>query len=447
MTGRARTVLMLTITVVVLALTVIAYRQLFWNQAVAHPGNIRPLLAQFKTERGEIFAGNGAILATNSKTENGFERLYPQGELFAAVVGYFDPIRGRSGLEAAAEQWLGDGRSRGLDLTLTLDPDLQAEAARLLAGRTGAIVAIDPETGAILAMVSAPSFDPNSIGQTADTLDDGVLLNRAIAGRYPPGSTFKIITAAAALDEGVAQPDSQYDGPASLPVHGSQVTNYGKKDAGRLTVEEAFAKSTNTIFAQLGLALGADRLRQAGARFGLGATIPFDLPVAVGELAPPQRMDPVMTAWSAVGQGETLVTPLQMALATAAASHGGVIMEPFIIAEVRDYQGALKHRRRPRLWRRAMTEKTATAVKDMMIATVISGTGRSAAIPGIKVGGKTGTAEVGGAGTPHSWFVGFAPAGKPRVVLAVIIENGGTGGSTAAPLAGELFRKALTRSP
>lgn len=447
MTERTRLMLTLTAAVIVAILTAVAYRQVFSVEAAAHPGNIRPLLAQYKTERGEIFAADGTVLATSKEIENRFHRLYPHGPLFAAVIGYFDPILGRSGLEAAAEKWLGNGRSRGLDLTLTLDLTLQEEAARLLSGKRGAIVALDPRTGAVVAMVSAPTFDPNSLDVAQDSAGgNGSLINRALAGRYPPGSTFKIITAAAALDAGIAESGSLYNGPASLPVYGSTVTNYGSKAAGRLSVKKAFAKSTNTIFAQLGLELGAAKLSQSAQAFGFGSEIPFDLPVSVSRLAPPEKMDPVMTAWSAVGQGETLATPLQMALTAAAISHEGIIMEPYIVESVRDYQGAVQYKKRPQSWRRAVTPETALLVREMMVETVASGTGRAAALTGFEVGGKTGTAEVGAGRTPHAWFLGFAPADKPRVAVAVVVENGGTGGSAAAPLAGKLMNKALTRS-
>ena len=447
MTERARAILLFTAAVIVITVTALAYRQVFSVQAATHPGNIRPLLVQYKTERGHIFAADGTVLATNEESEDGFRRIYPRGESFATVVGYFDPIRGRSGLEAAAETWLGNGRKRGFDLTLTLKPALQEEAERLLAGKRGAIVALDPRTGAVLAMVSAPTFDPNSLDEVdGDAGTNGALVNRALAGRYPPGSTFKIITAAAALDAGIAESESEYDGPASLPVHGSSVTNYGAISAGRLSVKEAFAKSTNTIFAQLGLELGADRLRQAAQDFGFGATVPFDLPVSESVLAPPEKMDPVMTAWSAIGQGETLATPLQMALTAAAIGHNGLMMEPYLIESVRDYQGALRFERKPRTWRRPAAEETAALVKEMMVETVAGGTGRAAGLAKIEVGGKTGTAEVGGIKDPHAWFVVFAPATDPQVAVAIVVENAGTGGSAAAPIAGELMNEALTRS-
>ena len=446
MTERVRTILLFTAVVIVAMVTAIAYRQVLSIQGAAHPGNIRPLLAQYKTERGQIFAADGTVLATSEESGNGFRRIYPHGDLFAAVVGYYDPIRGRSGLEAAAERWLGNGRKRGFDLTLTLDPAIQESAGQLLAGKRGAIVALDPKTGAILALASAPTFDPSSLDTLDDEIDNGALINRALAGRYPPGSTFKIITAAAALDAGIAKPDSEYDGPASLPVHGSSVTNYGVRPAGRLSVKEAFAKSTNTIFAQLGLELGADQLREAARAFGFGMTVPFDLPVSESVLAPPKNMDPVMTAWSAIGQGETLATPLQMALTAAAIGHNGMMMEPYLIESVRDYQGTLLYEKKPLTWRRAATKETAALVKEMMVATVADGTGRGAELREVEVAGKTGTAEVGGTKDPHAWFVGFAPATDPQVAVAIVVENAGTGGSAAAPLAGELINKALTRS-
>lgn len=461
MSERIRAGLIL-LAILVTALTAVAtYRQAFSMPIGSHPGNQRPILAQFKTERGEVFAADGTVLATNKSSDQGFQRSYPQGEPFAAITGYFDPIRGRSGLEARWEEWLSGrthfasvddwlasvtGRgSRGSDLTLTIDTNLQKRAADLLRGRRGAIVVIDPATGAVQAMATAPTFDPNNVRTDWKEIGsrDGALINRSIQSLYPPGSTFKIVTTAAALEAGIASPSSVYDGPAVFPVFGSTVTNFGERDAGRLAVRTAFAKSTNTIFAQLGLELGSARLVGRARNFGLGAKLPFDLPVKPSAMAAASSMDDVMLAWSAVGQGETLVTPLQMALVAGAVAQRGVIYEPFVVEFVRDYTGVVQYRRRARTWRRAMSAKTAARIKKMMTETVASGTGRAAAVDNIAVAGKTGTAEVGGGRPPHAWFVGFAPAEKPQVAVAVLVENGGSGGRAAAPLARILLEAAL----
>lgn len=461
MAERTRAGLLLMAALITVLMGVVTYRHGFSRALAGHPGNQRPVLAKFRAERGEIFAADGSVLATNEATDNGYRRTYPRGRLFAPVTGYFDPIRGRSGLEAAWEEWLGgrthfasvddwlasvtDRRNRGSDLTLTIDSGLQESAMSLLSGRRGAIVAIDPATGAVLAMATNPTFDPNRIRADWDEIvaGDGMLVNRTIQSRYPPGSTFKIVTAAAALETGIATPSSIYNGPAVLPVYGSKVTNFAERDAGRLSLRAAFAKSTNTIFAQLGLELGNVRLTSAAQDFGLGTEPPFDLPVEPSTMSSPASMDDVMLAWSAVGQGETLVTPLEMALIAGAIAQRGVIFEPYLVEFVRDYDGSVRYDRRPRHWRRATSAKTAARIRKMMVETVASGTGKTAAINNVKVAGKTGTAEVGGDEAPHAWFVGFAPADKAEVAVAVLIENGGTGGQTAAPLAGKLMETAL----
>ncbi len=436
-------------------------RQAFSNDAASHPGNRRTLIEELTVERGDIYAADGTVLATSRLDKGVYKRGYPQGPAFAAVTGYYSPVRGRSGLEAGQNDWLAARRHfsswqdwyrslankhrRGFDVTLSVKPAVQLRAWQLLAGGRGAVVALDPASGAILAFVSRPAYDPNLIDSRWREIaaTEGLLVNRASQGLYAPGSTFKIITTAGALDYRTASPSKVYDGPAVLKVYGSQVTNFADQDQGRMSLSSAFAKSTNTIFAQVGLDLGPDRLVETAEGFGFNSRPPIELPAARSQMPPAVSMDKVMTACTAVGQGRTLATPLEMALSAAAVAEGGRIMQPHLTDSVRDFEGGLRWRQRPRLWLRATTPSTAAKLKKMMVAAVKSGTGRGAALEGTVVAGKTGTAEVGGGKSPHAWFVGFAPADNPRVAVAVMLENGGLGGTAAAPIAREIIRTAL----
>jgi penicillin-binding protein A len=449
---------------IVLALAgTLTYRQSFSDSIAAHPGNRRALLEEYSIDRGEIFAADGTVLATNESTAAGLKRVYPGGAPFAPVTGYYSPVRGKSGLEAGWADWLAARRRfdsfddwfsslankkgrRGFDLTLTIDPALQLEAWRLLGDNRGAVVVLDPRDGAVRALVSKPSFDPGVVEEDWEALAsiEGLLINRATQSLYPPGSTFKIITTAAALEAGIAKPGSVFNGPASLPVYGSRVTNFADRDHGRIELREAFAKSTNTVFAQVGLDLGAKRFSRSAGDFGIGGAVPFDLPVTDSSMADYRSMDQVMLAWSAVGQGRTLVTPLQMAMITAAVAGDGQIYRPFLVKTVRNYQGMLKYRRQPEPWRQPISAKTAGKINKMMVETVRAGTGRAAALPEVTVAGKTGTAELGSEREPHAWFAGFAPAQAPELVVVVLIENGGQGGRIAAPIARRILLKGLT---
>lgn len=439
----------------------LTYRQAFSDDLADHPGNRRALIEEMTVDRGDIYAADGTILATSRPQGGGYRREYPRGAAFAAATGYYSPTRGRSGIEAGENAWLTGRRHfsswqdwynslanrhrRGFDITLSIRPELQNKAWDLLAGRRGAVVVLNPATGAVLAIAGRPSYDPNLIESDWHNIAgvEGLLVNRASQGRYPPGSTFKIITTAGALSSGVAKPTSVYDGPAVLPVYGGKVTNFADQDQGRMTLEKAFTKSTNTIFAQVGLDLGAARLVGAAQDFGFNSQPPFDLPAATSLIPEAASMDKVMTAWTAVGQGRTLATPLQMALTAAAIGEGGKIYRPWLTEFVRDYEGGVRYQARPRLWRRATDAATAAKVKKMMAAAVKDGTGRAAWLQAVAVAGKTGTAEVGGGKPPHAWFVGFAPADHPKVAVAVLVENGGLGGRTAAPIAKEIFKTAL----
>ena len=458
---RVRRSLMFVLSLLFTLIVALTYRQAFSNDMVSHPGNHRAQIEELSIERGTIYAENGSVLAKNRLSKGIYYRVYPQGAAFAPVTGYSSPSRGRYGLEASQSQWLAarthfrsfddwwqslvEEKRRGFDLKLTVNPHLQKKAWDLLAGYEGSVVALDPRTGAVLAMVSRPSYDPNLVEGNWDeiVLTDGMLINRASQGLYPPGSTFKIVTTASALDSGLAKPSTVFDGPAVLQVNGSKVTNFADQEYGQMSLAQGFVKSTNTIFAQVGLDLGANRLVNGAENFGWNQRVPFDLPVTRSSIPAPGSMDQVMVAWTAVGQGRTLATPLQMALVAAGVAERGRIYEPFLVDAVTDGGELIYQHKIRSLWKKAATPKTAARIKSMMKKVVLTGTGTGAAIEGLSVAGKTGTAELGAKSEPHAWFVGFAPAEDPKIAVAVILEHGGLGGREAAPVAREVFQTFL----
>jgi peptidoglycan glycosyltransferase len=327
------------------------------------------------------------------------------------------------------------------------------------------VVALDPNTGEVLAMVSQPDYDPNLLAahqakpvQAAfqSYRDDprNPMLARAYRERYPPGSTFKVVTAATALETGTATPDTGFPTLRSLklPQSNRVLRNFGSKACGG-SLAESFRVSCNTTFAQLGLNL-EEKLVDGIRAFGIGEDVPFDLNEArsTGPGAGTFRRDKPSFAQAAIGQGNVFVTPLQMAMVAGAIANDGVLMKPHVVREVRDPDGEVVRRIGVDRWKRAVSPATAEAVKKMMIEVVRRGTGSAASVPGATVAGKTGTAQAPG-GPPHAWFIAFAPAEAPRVAVAVIVERGGdlgdeaTGGRLAAPVAGQVLAKLLSLSP
>lgn len=424
-----------------------------------HPNNTRALEEEMRVERGLIISADGVVLAENRKEDEFFFRTYPLGALTSPWIGYNSLRFGRGGIERSHNDFLAGGAEilairnyldvltgrprRGADVRLTIDTRVQRAAAESLGDRPGAVAAVDPQTGAILALVSQPRYDPNEVDQRWQALNEDAgrpFLNRALQGRYPPGSAFKPLVAAAALQEGVVTPGSPFQDEGTYVAGGYQVRNFGGNRYGGHDFTEAMAKSINTTFAKVGVELGAERLSAYSREFGFGVEPPFSLPVSGGAF--PGSLDTAHVAQVAFGQGELLATPLQMALLAAGIANRGEIMQPYLVNEIRDYRQTIVERHRPEVWRRPVSARAAAEVRDLMVQVVEDGTGTRAQIPGVQVAGKTGTAEIEGA-EPHAWFIGFAPASEPRVAVAVVVEHGGTGGSTAAPIARAVLAAAL----
>jgi penicillin-binding protein A len=465
------------------------YWQTWANASLAdRQDNDIKLVASFTIKRGKIYAGDGrTLVATNVRKKVGgqtlYFRRYPTGPLFANVVGYSTQSRNRTGIEQSYNDFL-TGSNANLDtvfrstldklkgstvtgnnIQLTLRPGLQTLANRELRGVCGAIVAIEPSTGRILAMATSPTFNPNLIENhfklaTRTSAPCGAaLLNRATAGKYQPGSTFKMVTAAAALDTGRFTPDSPFDDPGYCIEYGKKVRNAGNPEApetfGRVDLATGFEHSINSVFCNVGKTLGAGTVLKYAERFGFYTVPPLEIPenerVASGlydhgRLFSPQhpetQVDPGRMAF---GQERLQVTPLQMAMVGAAIANHGVLMRPRLIEKITSPGGNIVTRYKPERLGTPIKRQTADDLTRMMELAVQGGTGTAAQIPGIQVAGKTGTAETGRANINTTWFVSFAPADNPRIAIAVVVENqpGGFGGTVAAPKAKALMEAAL----
>jgi penicillin-binding protein A len=446
------------------------------------PGNRRTLLDNYARERGAILIDGSPIAkSVPTKDELKYVRTYPSGKLYSQVTGYYSFIYGAGGGLEGSEDALLSGQSdtlfyrrvvdmvtgkapSGASLELTINPKAQQAADQALGNQRGAVVAMDPSTGAILAMVSHPQYDPTTLSShnlnaveaawKALNADPGrPALNRAIAGDlYPPGSTFKLITAAAALSSGKFTEQSLIPGPATLDLPQSTV-NLPTDDhqpcgpGNKTTLTHALEISCNTAFGWLGLDLGGDKLRAQAAKFGFGDAL--RVPMRVTPSTVPAHLNAPQSAQAAIGQYDVRVTPLQMAMVSAAIANKGVVMNPYLVKDSRDSNLDIIDQTQPEQLSQAVSAEVAAALTRMMVTVVQSGTGTPAQIPGIEVAGKTGTAQHTTGGAPHAWFTAFAPAIDPKIAVAVVVEDGGNagseafGGKVAAPIARQVIEAVL----
>jgi peptidoglycan glycosyltransferase len=446
------------------------------------PGNRRTLIATFSRDRGAILVGSTPIArSVPSHDQYVYQRVYPQAKLYADVTGYYSFLYGARGGVEGSEDSLLSGSSdalfyrrmvdllsgktpAGASVQLTINPAAQRAADDALGSQRGAVVALDPKTGAILAMVSHPSYDPSDLA-THNLKDSAAawkslnananrpLDNRAIAGRlYPPGSVFKLVVAAAALSSGRYNENSLIPGPAVLDLPQTTVNMHNDFDAacgpgGRTTLTHALQISCNTAFASLGMTLGAKALQGEAAKFGFGQSLSVPMPVTPSVV--PAQLNAPQTAQSAIGQYDVRVTPLQVAMVAAAIANGGEVMKPNLIKEVRAPDLSVIDQPSPVSLGSAMSGDAAAQLTRMMQAVVSAGTGTQAQIPGVSVAGKTGTAQQAPGKPPHAWFTAFAPADNPKVAVAVVVEDGGKagdeayGGRIAAPIAKQVIQAVL----
>jgi peptidoglycan glycosyltransferase len=426
-----------------------------------------------RIDRGQIISADGQVLASSRASvvrgQKVYRRVYRLGGLAPHVVGYATPQLGRTGIEAELNRYLAGSygaepllqrlnlsEKRGADVQLTLDTRIQRVAVDALAGRAGAVVALNPRTGAVLAMASAPKFDLNDVATRFDEIrrqPGAPLLSRPTQSRQPPGSTFKVVTTTSALESGGYTPQSRFVDTGRFVVNGRAITNFGGRVYGAHTLETGLTKSINTTFARIGQELGPDRLGATMTAFGFGGGPEIgDLPDEM--LVPSGRFDAgrllpndeqgIDAPRVAIGQERLAVTPLQMAMVAAAIANGGILQRPYLVSRVRDRSGDVVREGRPAPVRQVTTPDVASAVSAMMRSVVREGTGTAAALAGLEVAGKTGTAESGVAARNQAWFIGFAPAANPVVAVAVLVEDtSGTGGGVAAPIAGQVMRAAV----
>jgi peptidoglycan glycosyltransferase len=444
-------------------------------------------VAQFSIKRGLIRAADGRILARNRRKRVGgqtlYFRRYPSAGLFAHLVGYSTQSRSRAGLESSMNDFLTGSNTNlksivdhtlqrlsgatieGNDLWLTVRPAAQKVAMDQLAGKCGAAVALDPRTGAVLVLASQPTYNPNVIESNFGAISrihaactaPAPLLNRATDGLFTPGSTFKVVTSTAALDSGRYTVDSRFVDKGYCIEYGKQVKNFGDQAPevfGSVDFLQALEHSINAVFCEIGKQIGATSILNAAKRFGFYKDPPLETPA--NERSPsglyqgrrlydpsdPNKVDPGRLAF---GQERLLATPLQMAMVAAGVANSGVVMRPYVVGRVTAPDGSVVVKTKPHKYKRAMRTSTAHDLNQMMQAVVTGGTGTAAQIPGVRVAGKTGTAETGGRGTLNTtWFISFAPADSPRVAVAVVLQDQtGFGGSTAAPIAKSIMEALL----
>jgi penicillin-binding protein A len=481
--------------VAMLLLAVLIAATTYW-QTWARPAlaerqdNAISRVAQFSIERGNI-ATSGSLLAANrKKIIDGrplFFRRYPHGTLTAHVVGYSTASRARTGLESSLNDFLTASNSnlstivdnsldqfrgkpiKGNNVELTIDLAAQKVALDALGTQCGAVAAFDPRTGAVRVLASAPSYNPNavehnyaSIGRIkADCVPAAPLVNRATAGLYPPGSTFKVVTTAAALESKKFTPDSLFTDPGYCIEYGKQVHNFADQNGpevfGRIALKDALVHSVNSVFCNIGKALGAKRILAQAKRFGFYAAPPLETPAgerrpsglyAKRKLYEPKRDSDVDPGRLAFGQERMLVTPLQMAMVAGTIGNGGILMQPYVVSRITAPGGGTIQKTAPVSLGRAVSKDTATAITEMMLGVVQRGTGTAAAISGYTVAGKTGTAETSVPGRNTTWFICFAgptDGTPPQIAVAVVLEDQTlTGGATAAPIARQVMQALLT---
>jgi peptidoglycan glycosyltransferase len=446
-------------------------------------------VAQFEIRRGVIVTPSRVVARNRARTVKGktfYFRRYPQGKLAAHVVGYSTAARSRTGLERSLNDYLtGSVRSlsslvdQSLDklngrpivgdsLRLTLDLNGQQTALEALGDNCGAVVALDPRTGRLRVMASSPSYDPNQVENDfskieqirANCLPASPLLNRASQGLYPPGSTFKVVTASAALESGAFEPASTFYDPGYCTVYGKRVNNFDtSRPFGNVTLATALQYSVNSVFCNIGLKLGARRILKQAKAFGFYDRPPLETPESERRasglyklegrelrLYDPKRDPDVDAGRMAFGQERLLVTPLQMAMVAGTIGNGGILMRPYVVERIVAPNGKTRRKTKPERIRRAVSPVTARDVGDMMVRAVQAGTGTAAQVAGLRIGGKTGTAETGVAGRNVTWFIAFAgrEGERPELAIAVVLQNQSlTGGATAAPIARQVMQALL----
>lgn len=439
--------------------------------------NPRLVSQQLDFERGRILDRNGMVLADTIEQDGIYYRSWPVASAWP-VTGYYSPMMyGSTGLEATYEGELsGDGRNsfentfrqllgmtpQGNNLVLSLDADLQTQAMTMLGDSRGSVVVLDVETGATVVLASNPTFDPNQLFTTGNDPEAAAYWNslledpstplviRANQGVYTPGSTFKTVTAAIAIEEGYAQPDSVYEDSGQLNIDGRILPEFNRPDESRdqWTLAEGIAWSLNVVFAQIGMQIGGETYWQYGPELGFGVTIPYDLPVAESQMANNRDAlsDTNMVADTGFGQGQLLMSPLHLAMIASTWANDGRMMEPWLVESITDPDGQTIWTASPDSWRQPVSAETANDVQEMMVNAVENGSISGARVDGYVVGGKTGTAEIGN-DRSHSLFIGFIGDPEPRYAVAVVLEEGSGGLTSAVAIGRDILVATIGRYP
>lgn len=466
----------LSIVILIMFLTLMAaatYIQFFAAPSLnADPRNARTLYREYGVNRGPIIvAGKEIVKSRPVNDAYRYRRLYLEGPAYCAITGYFSVAHNSmTGLERTENSVLGGSDPRlarqkiqdiltgedekGAAVSLTVNPKAQAAAVSALGNRKGAVVALEPGTGKILALVSTPGFDPNAVAahEIKNAVDSWKnlsadptkpLVNRALGGNlYPPGSVFKVITAAAMLESGLS-PDSQVDSPTVWTPPGTNISvkNDGGicgNGSGKTSLRTAFVQSCNTTFALAGKALGAEKMISRAEKFGFRKKLAVPLPVRPSRF--PKPADDIALAMDSFGQRDIQVSPIQMAMVAAGVANHGKVMKPYLVDKVLSSDLEVLDETEPKTFSTPVSPSTADALSSMMQDVVNKGGGKAARVPGINVAGKTGTAETGKNRLPHAWFIGFEAGENSRVAVAVLVENSGYGGEKAAPIAQKVIR-------
>ncbi|HZJ77003.1 MAG TPA: penicillin-binding transpeptidase domain-containing protein [Oscillospiraceae bacterium] len=439
----------------------LTYIQIFRAEKIAqNPYNKRQWAIEDRIIRGSIYDRNGTVLAeTKTPGDSAAERFYNYDSLYSHIIGYSSRQYGKAGIESYYNSELlsltGDNTVakiretvtgqplKGHSLTLTLDHNLQKKAEQLLRGKMGSIVAMNPRTGEILAMVSKPDYNPNNLAGDWERLvedENSPLLNRSLSGLYPPGSIYKLVITASILEN--PDIDTDYNCTGTITIDGYTLADANKRGHGFLDLRRSVIVSCNTNFARMSVELGGENVTNISKKFLMGKKLDGDIPIAESRYPYGNNMKPTDLAAVAIGQGKLLVTPIHMAAMVSTFANKGVMMNPYIVEKVKNADGivvSLAENKSTQI----ISDFIADQIKDMMVAAVREGTGKNARIYGVDVAGKTGTAQ-NETGESHSWFIGFAPAKNPQVAVAVILESEGrSGGEAAAPIAGEIMNEAL----
>lgn len=432
------------------------------REVINNPANKRQELLAKRVIRGDIVSADGKVLATTETDEKGNEtRVYPYKNEYCHVVGRV--WNSKTGIEREQSfplltshvnpfkqlsNQLRGQKNQGDIVVSTLDAKLQHIAYEALGDRKGAVVALEPSTGKILAMVSKPDYDPNTIRENWDTLvedSDGksALLNRATQGLYPPGSTFKILTALEYMRENPSFPKYRYECKGSDIFGGNVIRCYNGERHGTVNLKESLAHSCNGSFAHIGVGLNRRSFRRLCEQFGFNRSLDVNFAGSKSTFVLNQKSDVAEAAQTAIGQGKTTITPLQNALISATIANDGVMMTPYMVDHLESADGTIVEKYEPKRRKTVISKKRADQITKMMRSVVSDGTAASLRNLSYPVAGKTGTAEFDSEGTAHAWFVGFAPVSSPKIAVSVIVEGAGTGSQYAVPIASQLFQEYL----